>query len=1170
MKIKILNLLRYGHFENRELELALDGLTIVYGPNEAGKSTSLAAITDLLYGFNRSCPYNFRWDNNQLRVGGTLVNRAGDELSFIRRKANANTVMAEEGSPLADSALLPFVGGTRIFFENSFGLSHDRLREGGDAIERAEGDLGQILFEAGSGITSLAEIQKLLDAEGDSIFGPRKKKGRVLYETLDEYEAARASLRESTLNHSTWKRAENDLAAATEALSAVHSRASKLRIEQDELNRWREMLPLLGELDRMREELAALGAETALPERARERFAAAVELRSHHRPLVERMEQDLAEARQKESECIVDETLLTSADRVQQLYEKASLMENEMEALPGLETGLATLKRQMAQLMERFSLPMVDGQPHLPRQSIITELSELIATYKELERDLEQGQQAEDLAAGELELLKKDVAILGDISDPRSDLALLKMQTTALAKVAQPARLERDLARSQSKIAKALGSLDWWDGDVIALVAAKLPTPTQIAGYQDGFSRLQSKIDKLAERLEENRDELAAARHRLLTFSRRETFPTEGDLQQAREQRQAAWALVRGVLDGKPAPTAEELAALGAETKLAPTYENLVETADGIADGRFRSVEKIVQHDQFQADVEAGEQAVAALEEKLETAEAELGSTTEQWHSLWEPVGITPGTPEEMKEGLATVTAISEELETQRELTEELGGIQKTTDNLRAQLQAIAARWTVALEKDTPAEVAAEQVQIALDSQQELYSRAETLRARTADREQILVKAQQRNQSLRRKRVDWQTRWAQCCVQANLDTGLSATAAGDMVEAWATLRQHTEQQAALSEQIQTAQARLAAYTDAVKAALEPLGQPAGSIATPAAAVAAVRDYHHRVAREQRQAQQRETIVTQVQAIQTMLADHRQKLLEAETEISSLLELARVETEEELPQAMRDAETQRKLRNDVDQARQRLLATSEGDDEAAIRARAAGHTLATIRSKSDEISLQLTALEGEIARTAASETAARHALDQLNQKGDAHLHAQTMQNAIAKMEVQSRDYLRLRAASILLRHGIERIREKHKNPILTKASGFFRTITGGSFQALITDYENEKPTIVGVKDDGTRVYTTGMSTGTRDQLYLALRLAFVDEYCATEEPLPFIGDDLFVQSDEVRTTATLQVLAQLTNCQVILFAHHHHVVECARKALPSAKIIYLSQAPAMAG
>ena len=51
MKIKKLNITSYGKFENREITFS-DGLNIVYGKNEAGKSTVLSFIRAMLYGFS--------------------------------------------------------------------------------------------------------------------------------------------------------------------------------------------------------------------------------------------------------------------------------------------------------------------------------------------------------------------------------------------------------------------------------------------------------------------------------------------------------------------------------------------------------------------------------------------------------------------------------------------------------------------------------------------------------------------------------------------------------------------------------------------------------------------------------------------------------------------------------------------------------------------------------------------------------------------------------------------------------------------------------------------------------------------------------------------------------------------------------------------------------------
>ena len=77
----------------------------------------------------------------------------------------------------------------------------------------------------------------------------------------------------------------------------------------------------------------------------------------------------------------------------------------------------------------------------------------------------------------------------------------------------------------------------------------------------------------------------------------------------------------------------------------------------------------------------------------------------------------------------------------------------------------------------------------------------------------------------------------------------------------------------------------------------------------------------------------------------------------------------------------------------------------------------------------------------------------------------------------------------------------------------------------------------------------------MSEGARDQLYLALRLAYTQDYAARAEVPPFIGDDIFASFDDVRTGNGLEALAAMGDLiQPILFTHHLHVIKSARARL----------------
>ena len=79
----------------------------------------------------------------------------------------------------------------------------------------------------------------------------------------------------------------------------------------------------------------------------------------------------------------------------------------------------------------------------------------------------------------------------------------------------------------------------------------------------------------------------------------------------------------------------------------------------------------------------------------------------------------------------------------------------------------------------------------------------------------------------------------------------------------------------------------------------------------------------------------------------------------------------------------------------------------------------------------------------------------------------------------------------------------------------------------------------------------------MSTGTADQLYLALRVASVEDYLGRANALPFVADDLYINFDDARAAAGFEVLGQLARkTQILFFTHHRHLVQIAQATLGS--------------
>ena len=92
MRIEYLVLDRYGIFSDRKLSFHPEAaLHVVRGANEAGKTSALSAIGDLLFGFNARTDYDFRHDSKTLRIGGCFRHSDGRTITARRRKGKPDS-----------------------------------------------------------------------------------------------------------------------------------------------------------------------------------------------------------------------------------------------------------------------------------------------------------------------------------------------------------------------------------------------------------------------------------------------------------------------------------------------------------------------------------------------------------------------------------------------------------------------------------------------------------------------------------------------------------------------------------------------------------------------------------------------------------------------------------------------------------------------------------------------------------------------------------------------------------------------------------------------------------------------------------------------------------------------------------------------------------------------
>ena len=66
----------------------------------------------------------------------------------------------------------------------------------------------------------------------------------------------------------------------------------------------------------------------------------------------------------------------------------------------------------------------------------------------------------------------------------------------------------------------------------------------------------------------------------------------------------------------------------------------------------------------------------------------------------------------------------------------------------------------------------------------------------------------------------------------------------------------------------------------------------------------------------------------------------------------------------------------------------------------------------------------------------------------------------------------------------------------------------------------------------------------MSRGTREQLYLSMRLGLIEEYESRSEPLPIVMDDVLVNFDDPRKARVIEMLKQFAQSRQIIVLTCH--------------------------
>lgn len=1151
MRFLSLTLERYGAFTDRVLTFRPDAkLHVVLGANEAGKSTALAAVTDLLFGFGKNTPYAFLHEMPAMRIGAEIAASDGRRLAVRRRKGNARTLVDAQDAALPDDALAPFLGGlSRQVFCNAFGLDAEALRRGGKEMVDVEGEVGASLFAAGSGLRGLTDLQAQLDGEAETIFTARKAGHRVFYQALDRYTETRRAERDSGLSPNEWRQLNDTITQAGETLDALRAERGRVAAARAKLERLKRAGPILAEIDGLAARLAAepiaveadgawiarLAAvlaecrtadiEAARAAGALARAQAAVEALPPVPPLSERGEEILEAFRDigKFEKC------LTDLPRVSADADRASLALDRLCARVGVR--------------DREALAST-----LPTDAARARIAHLLREGRTLDAAEAQALKEVETVRAERDRLVREGEAAGAVRDPAPLREALRPFTRLRDTLSR--RDEYDLGlRQMANVQKnRLGRLVPPVADAAALARAPLPTGDVIARYHallDGKAReRQRAVDRHTALL------LGAAEIRASLADREAERPvaTQERLDALRAERDAAFAPVReALLSGRPAdPSA---------------FERLALAADRLADERATDATRIAAHTADLRRLDSTERDAAAETDRIAVIDAEIAQGEAAWREEWAAAGIAPTAPAEMSRWLSEAQVAIEAEQDMAEQALNREKLAKPIEDARAPLAALCER--AGIEPLPGLDVAGilDRLDARLDA---LATRWEAERE-TIGRRDAARRSVERLEGVLREtqatRATWQAAWREALAVLGLPAESGLDEAEAALSAWRDVPDALEKHADFErrvrgivrdrDQFQTTAAALVAALAPDLADMSP--------------AASIRTLHGRLEAAQGEAVRRTELLRQQEAAAQMA---REAQADADAGRHRLLALVG----ERLPDAeslslddMTDLHARlharESMRADLARLREReLAAVGEGQPEAELRAGLAETPsdaieagLAALASEADEIEERSRIVYAERERDIARRTA-------LEGGTGAELALAERKAAEAQMQDSARSWAVLRLAGLMLGAAVARHRAGQQDPMIARAGELFRQLTGGAFAGLAQSYdEDDTPKLVGRRaGEGKTVEIDGMSEGTRDQLYLALRLAHLEDFSRRAEPAPFIGDDLFLTFDDARTGHGLEALAAIGDrVQPILFTHHRHVAEIAAARLGQA-------------
>jgi uncharacterized protein YhaN len=1159
MRLTALTLNRYGNFDNERMTFdARPGvLNLLLAPNGSGKSVLRAAFCDLLFGIGGQTPMGFRYGYPGMRITAEAIDPNQEPFAFGRRKGQGNTLVDNQGVALDPAKIARLLGGTdRPRLERLFAVDTERLRLGESDLLASDGELGAALVSGAGGAHDLRAMRKSLEATRDNLAPIRRSSQRPFYLALDRFVDARKRVDSSLLRPEQWQRQQQDLDAAEQCRSEQNRIADVESAEIARLERVRRVMPWLAAHDTveawLRDNPDAPVLDAALAPRLAEARSAIV--MAEQRVLRER--ETAAHLVEQIGQIVVDDVLLREVAEIERLAEATGAARKAMIDLPAVTArALALAELMAARLRELGSpLPVERAGDAIPPRAAVTRARRLIQAYTAR-------QEAVQVAPGRIaELERERDTVVAQLLEPlmTGDNSDLEVLVKEIRVDGDPARRRRDAAAMRSETAETLAAMlarvpGWTLGDA-ALVALSPLLPDTYERHAAEVAEKRSEAATCLDLLQSARRAREEARERLAAATKSVPLLDDAALHRARGRRDDGWQLIYRRLFTADQPTLLEEQSFTGPLPLPLAYERAVTNADAIADRHIREVELLERSRAAQTTLHDAEAGVYDAETRHAHAVQARQAVERNWTQICGmlPLGDHP-TIRDVHGFLAARDRVIEARRAHLAAAAAETALQASHANWTARLSAMLA---VQGEATLFAPLAAADKHLA-EAQQAGRDRA-VLEARREAADKALAEALVRQRQAEIALAEWRDDWARATQELGRAADEDPRMTEDILQVYTDLEQGQTEIAALQEHISGMRRDLARFGEEAQA-LAARVAPDLDPSDPFLLVGVLRQTGRQAGEL---AKQRDLLREQSFAASRSTALAERQLAECQTALRAILVLVGAESVDAAEHRLVLAAERARQAASLAEAEAKLRETGDLWSLTKIRDEVATAPIEDIPGQIDRAVQRRKQAQVAAQEAAATASALAQRMQQVASETDASDAVADQQSAIATIGRVLEEALVHHVAAEMLDCALVTVEQQNQSLLLQRIGALFSRLTGGAYTRVLTEIGDDNVTHLILQQHDfpdERQSVRELSEGTRDQLYLALRLAAIEEHAAIAPALPFIGDDILQTFDDDRALAAMQVLQEISQrVQVILLTHHRHVLDLAAR-LPSGSV-----------